>query len=184
MPLVWWSRVRQARKRNKKSAGVYGGNVEGKEPELKHSMFSKLRDVGLRLEVPESQKPRSQKRQETRDKNTGRKVVSVPTRENNQEVTDIMSQSSTHEAFENKNQSAEATVARIGESLQTDTAIMAHEMRAFRMSFEKQQSWQAQVPKVAIFVGAVAGGVILGSLATNAILNRGEPELPAGHTKK
>jgi len=164
--------------------GFYGGNVEGKEPSLKHSLFNELREVGLSLETPEADTPRQQKRHGNRDKNTGRKVVVLPTRENKQEESVIMNQPSTNENQPTSTSSIETAAARIGESLQSDMTHAVREMHTLRRRFEEQHSLKAELIRGGAMFALITGAVVAGGLVVNKVITRGQPDFPAGKPTK
>lgn len=167
--------------------------TDKKEPTLTFNLLEKqgvdkeaLRRNGMRLDIPGSGPAKPQKRQETRDKNIGRKVVQLPSRESTQEVHVHMTQSTSHEQFEKNNAPipGEVDPVAVGNALQSDMHHAVRELHELRRSFDRQTSLKAEGIRLGAYALATTAAVVGGTLIAATIMKRGNPELPSGAAKK
>lgn len=147
---------------------------EGRRPSLSHSLAEDLRHFGLRLQTGPQQKPG-----EKRDKNSGRKVVTLPNKERNQEVR-VMEETVRSENNESMRQPMPSTE----DSVVRDQRVIASAVERLYAKFDSATSLQREGIRLGAYVLGTTAAVTGGILIANAIINRGTPELPSGITKK
>ena len=149
---------------------------EGRGPSLKHSIAEDLRYFNLKLGDAQ------QKGRETRDKNSGRKVVTLPHKEH-QEVNSMEQTARSEATNENPNLQPPSGDGPVDAMLQAEHRI-EHELQRQRQEFTRYHSLKADGIRLGAYglvtLAAVTGGILI----SNAIINRGEPELPSGPAKK
>jgi hypothetical protein len=151
---------------------------EGRGPTLKHSLAEDLKFFNLRLGDQTEQKGG-----EKRDKSGGRRVRSPQEGQPKQEV-DSMEETMHQKTVTHEPGVSPMTGEGPVDAMLQATTHVARELSHLRQDFERQTSWKADGIRLGAFVLGATAAVVAGSLISHAIINRGEPELPAGPAKK